>query len=485
MAAATGRIAGISRLAARVGGGAARMLHSAPRRQAEGRPLPVPAACWERAGGRGVPWAPRMHPGAARGEAPGGAAVRSPGSRPAWASPRPPAHGARRLSGGAAVPQEGRSIFDDDDDGDGATPRRGARRARRARRAAVRDRTRTCAPDSPRSPFPPAPPVLALSAVRPGEFEQAVQQLMQGDAPSQVAGAKRLSALLKPQTLVEDVPVEIARPDAAEEERLAQLRQAWSTAVHDPESADHEHARAEGLTQEEEDDGMLLSTLGFGDLSFDMVAEALAAVDALGLLPRRGGEVSGGTMVDFTARGGQFALAAALLHPFDYVLGVEGGEDKCAEARGRLDSLQSLLSHVVGDDDRLTHEVSFEHSADSTNKEVEENGLLAADFVAINCAGLNEFQINDLGEALLGLRRNAVIICFGRRAPCPGALILDTRTLSSCQWDDFPCYIMQRIGDGQNEHLPPVELPECRNFPASRSRALLSLSCKMGSLLPC
>jgi hypothetical protein len=385
-------------------------------------------------------------------------------------------HSVRQISAGAG-PQEGRSIFDHDED-DGTTPCRGASAC------AVGPGTLFCGTPLPAAgsyarltlPAPPRTltprsPARRSDAVLPGEFEQAMQQLMQEDASRQVAGAKRLSALLKPQTLLDDAPVEIARPDAAEVARLAQLRQAWTTAVHDSETADHEHTRAEGLTKEEEEDGMLLSALDFGDLSFDMVAEALAAVDALGLLPRRGGVVSGGTMVDFTARGGQFALAAALLYPFDYVLGVEGSEDKCAEARGRLDSLQNLLSHLVGDDDRFTHEVSFEHSADSTDKEVEENGLLAADFVAINCAGLNEFQVNDLGEALLGLRRNAVIICFGRRAPCPGALLLDTRMLS-CQWDDFPCYILQRIGDGHNAHLPPVELPECKDYPASRSLSL-------------
>ena len=322
---------------------------------------------------------------------------------------------------------------------------------------------------------------------QPAEFDQALHQLLQQDAARQISGAKRLSALLKPQTMTEDAPIEIVQLDSSAQERRTLLRRAWSTAIDDGETAslglENEASKArnpeaskapragldsEGQAQDEVDDQVLLSTLGFGDLTFDMVAEALGAVEALGLLPRRGGEVGGGTMVDFTARGGQFALAAALLHPFDYVLGVEGGEERCELARGRLESLQTCLAHVVGDDDGLTWEVSFEHSADSTDKDVEESGLLAADLVAINSAGLNALQVNDLGEAMLGLRPHAVIINFGRRIPCPGAHLLDTRMLPSQHWDDFPCYIMQRVTDSYNEHLPPVALPCSKGHPQNR-----------------
>lgn len=325
--------------------------------------------------------------------------------------------------------------------------------------------------------------------VLPGEFEQAMYQLNQYNAASQLAGAKRLAALLKLQTMLEDAPVELEALDAAEEERRGLLRMAWSTAMKGLEPDDlaqlpvapagvpseTAQAGAESLarghptsqSQDDADDQILRSTLGFGDLSFEMVADALAAVDALGVLPRRGGVVSGGVMVDFTARSGQFALAAALLHPFDYVLGIEGGEEKCELARARLESLQASLSHLVGDDDRLTWEVSFEHSGDDSNKDIEESGLLAADLVAVNCAGLTDYHINDLGEGLLGLRPNAVVISFGRRVPCPGMRLLDTRILA-CQWEDFPCYIMQRVSDYHNQHLPPVELPVCSKHPANR-----------------
>jgi hypothetical protein len=325
-----------------------------------------------------------------------------------------------------------------------------------------------------------------------GDFELALELLMQGDASRQIEGAKRLSTLLKPQTLLEDAPVEPEQLDATQEERRALLRTAWSAAIDEEMAELPKLARAEGAPagtdavqgegrqpvsplediQELDDDAILQSTLGFGDVSFDMVAEALGAIDALGLLPRRGGMVSGGVVVDFTARGGQFALAAALLHPFDYVLGVEGSEEQCELARARLSSLQNSLAQIVSDDDQLTWEVSFEHSGDDASKDVEESGLLAADFVAINCAGLNDYQINELGEAMLGLRPNAVIISYGRRVPCPGAQLLDTRILT-CQWDDFPCYILQRVSDGHNDHLPPVDLPVCAGFPANRESGSL------------
>ena len=312
---------------------------------------------------------------------------------------------------------------------------------------------------------------------------------MKQDSSRQIEGAKRLSALLKVQTILDDAPVELVELDAAQAERRALLRSAWSAAVDDETLDLHSSvlagrgtagkdaeqsegrqgdARPLGDMQEELDEEEILrSTLGFGDVSFDMVAEALAAVDALGLLPRRGGMVSGGVVVDFTARGGQFALAAALLHPFDYVLGVEGSEERCELARTRLSSLQSSLSQMLSDDDELTWEVSFEHSGNEASKDVEESGLLAADYVAVNCAGLNDYQINDLGEAMLGLRPNAVIISYGRRVPCPGAQLLDTRILA-CHWDDFPCYILQRVADADNQHLPPVELPTCTAFPVNR-----------------
>ena len=305
-----------------------------------------------------------------------------------------------------------------------------------------------------------------------------MQQLHLDNPAGQLAGAKHLSALLKLQTMLEDVPVVLEMLDAAEETRRGLLRIAWSTAMESLEPADDvaggpsetTHTGAvhpASQSQDETEDAILQSTLSFGDLSFDMVADALAAVDALGVLPRRGGVVSGGNMVDFTARGGQFALAAALLHPFDYVLGIEGSEEKCGLARARLESLQASLSHLVGNDDRLTWEVSFEHSGDESNRDMEQTGLLAADLVAVNCAGLTDYHINDLGEGLLGLRPNAVVISFGRRVPCPGMRLLDTRILT-CQWEDFPCYIMQRVSDFHNQHLPPVELPVCTNHPANR-----------------
>lgn len=201
---------------------------------------------------------------------------------------------------------------------------------------------------------------------------------MHDNASRQLAGAKRLSGLLKLQALLEDAPVELQQLDPAEEERRALLRTAWSTAMGDNELPDldqtsiaaeagkekqqsgnaPQQARPVGATQDDYDeDMMVLSTLGFGDISFEMVSEALAVVDALGALPRRGGMPSGGVMVDFTARGGQFALAAALLHPFDYVLGVEANEEQCDMARERLVSLQHSLEHLVGNDDQLTWEV--------------------------------------------------------------------------------------------------------------------------------
>ena len=305
-----------------------------------------------------------------------------------------------------------------------------------------------------------------------GEFEQAVQLLHEDSPARQLDGAKRLSALLKPHTASEDAPVELPHLDSAEEERRALLRSAWSSAMEDPDAApgaETSQGRAKGAGElDDDDEAVLLSTLGFGDISFDMAAAALGAVDALGLLPRTGGVASGGVLVDFTARGGQFALAAALLHPFDHVLGVEGNEEKCEQARARLDSLQRSLLQVVGSDDQLAHEVSFEHSGASSDElRLEDSGLLAADVVAVNCLGLNDYHINDLSEALLGLRANAVIINFGRRLPCPGADLLDTRAVAT-RFDDVNCHILQRVSDTHNAHLPPVELPACTGFPGRR-----------------
>jgi SAM-dependent methyltransferase len=296
------------------------------------------------------------------------------------------------------------------------------------------------------------------------ELEAEISLLIHPESTRQLEGAKALSARLKAQALRDDEPVAIERLDSEQEERRARLRAAWNKAM---EANSEVRVERETKAPEDEEDNLLLSTLGFGDVSFDMVAEALEAVDAMGLMPRRGGELSGGIFVDFTARGGQVALAAALLHPFDHVLGVESSEDACAHARSRLESLQESLAQIVGDDDKLTWEVSFDHSDGDESVDVEDSGLLAADFVAVNCIGLNDYKLNDLSEGFLGLRPNCVILCFGRRLPCPGMLLLDTRYLPS-QIDDLQCFILQRTSDEHNAHLPPVDVHTCTSFPKTR-----------------
>jgi len=85
---------------------------------------------------------------------------------------------------------------------------------------------------------------------------------------------------------MEDVPIGVAELNVVEEERRAQLRKAWATAMLDLDSPASQaqgdtdaRAHTHESTEDDENDGALASMLhGFGDVSFDMVAEALAAV---------------------------------------------------------------------------------------------------------------------------------------------------------------------------------------------------------------
>jgi len=85
---------------------------------------------------------------------------------------------------------------------------------------------------------------------------------------------------------MEDVPIGVAELNVVEEERRAQLRKAWATAMLDLDSPASQaqgdtdaHTHTHESTEDDVNDGALSSMLhGFGDVSFDMVAEALAAV---------------------------------------------------------------------------------------------------------------------------------------------------------------------------------------------------------------
>ena len=71
---------------------------------------------------------------------------------------------------------------------------------------------------------------------------------MKQDSSRQIEGAKHLSALLKVQTILDDAPVELVELDAAQEERRALLRSAWSAAVHDETLDLHSSVLAGGGT---------------------------------------------------------------------------------------------------------------------------------------------------------------------------------------------------------------------------------------------
>ena len=172
------------------------------------------------------------------------------------------------------------------------------------------------------------------------DISECLGALFSNDEREQVKAAKSIAEmLLLPPTLPDEVHADILDPE------LDKSRKLWSSLFDEAEdgksaatvTSDDWAARAQAAAAsgEDEEDAVVGASLTFGEIDFDAMATLFRAVRALGGL-----RDAGGTFWDLGAGPGRPALAAALLHDFDTVRGIELQEPAFARARRALDAFE-------------------------------------------------------------------------------------------------------------------------------------------------
>lgn len=164
-------------------------------------------------------------------------------------------------------------------------------------------------------------------------MSEAIAALFSDDENKQAKACKAIADMLSlPPSLPAEVHANISEPNHDS------LRRLWASFFDETdegkslaEAASSDWiARAEAAKSsgEDEEDAVVGASLTFGEIDFDAMALLFRAVRALGGLRE-----PGGAFWDLGAGPGRPALAAALLHDFDAVRGVELQEPAFTRAR--------------------------------------------------------------------------------------------------------------------------------------------------------
>lgn len=169
------------------------------------------------------------------------------------------------------------------------------------------------------------------------EISESIDALFSDDANRQMKACKAIADLLSlPPSLPDEVHANISDPEHDS------LRRLWTSifdevdegkSLADAASAFAARAEAVAVSGEDEEDAVVGASLTFGEIDFDAMALLFRAVRAMGGLRE-----PGGVFWDLGAGPGRPALAAALLHDFDAVRGIELQEAVHARAHRALEA---------------------------------------------------------------------------------------------------------------------------------------------------
>ena len=264
----------------------------------------------------------------------------------------------------------------------------------------------------------------------------ASDSLQSEDAKEQLSAALKVSDVLRSQIAAYPLETQLPEPSDAERRHLDALRPVWAAAFGD-------RARKEPSepAPEELDEDSLSSAIDLGEVSIDGVEHIIRTLRHVGALP----DGATRTLCDLRAGNGRLLVAAALLHPFASVAGLEPEAEKLEEAHAALARLQELAGTVGSERGALAGVVLEERDVCQEEEAGEAEGGVAwraADVLLVNSPEFDEFSFTELASALLALPPGAVVASLLKRVPCPELVLVAQRALPT-RWGDFALYIIQ------------------------------------------
>ena len=165
----------------------------------------------------------------------------------------------------------------------------------------------------------------------------ASDSLQSEDAKKQLSAALKVSEVLRSQIAAYPLETQLPEPSDAERRHLDALRPVWAAAFGDRARKEPSEPAPEDL-----DEDSLSSAIDLGEVSIDGVEHIIRTLRHVGALPAGATR----TLCDLRAGNGRLLAAAALLHPFASVAGLEPEAEKLEEAHAALARLQELAGMV-------------------------------------------------------------------------------------------------------------------------------------------
>lgn len=166
-------------------------------------------------------------------------------------------------------------------------------------------------------------------------LEESCKRLHSSDAKEQLSAALKISEVLQTQIAAYPLDTELPGLPESQARRVDALRKVWVSAFGDNTPVDQSASSSDEL-----DDNTLKTALDLGKVSLDGVVAIIQALRAAGALPSDASLA----LCDLRAGGGQLLAAAALLHPFARVAGLEPEPEKVEEAHAAFERLRAIES---------------------------------------------------------------------------------------------------------------------------------------------
>lgn len=209
--------------------------------------------------------------------------------------------------------------------------------------------------------------------------------------------------------------------------------------------------------------------LAYGEIDFESLAIALEKIKTMYGLPDVGtsGEEGilqepGGTFYDIGSGTGKSVVAAALLHPFDYVGGIEILEGLFSASEELRDIFYDQGERLLDEEEEMP-EMEFVHG-DATDMLVKDWG--DADVVFVNSTTFGQDLMKKIADAAATLRMGAFVITLTNRLPSAYFRVLEYQ-MYDMSWGAATVYIQQKIideddfdGEGDEAGEPDEEDPD-------------------------
>ena len=200
------------------------------------------------------------------------------------------------------------------------------------------------------------------------------------------------------------------------------------------------------------------ATLTYGEIEFESFGVAFSKIKRMYGMPGIGTtppsgimQAPGGKFYDLGSGTGKPAIAAAYLHPFDLVAGVEilPGLHSSSLELAALFRSEGLAALAADGQPQATH-IEFT-LGDAFDLGVED--WSDGDVVFANSTCFSDSLMGRFASAAEHLKKGAIVITFTKRLPSPAFTVLDGKVYKM-SWGGATVYIQQKLTDPPASRIP-------------------------------